>query len=194
MPSFSAISSIAISSAIRPGASPGARIALPSGRSSAASFMKVSRLAPAYISLVCATAVSGFPSGRLPEVLSWAIAVRVPSRVAPSRMRWMVAARCVLLLGIIGRVIASFTGRPAARAPTAAITASARTNSLPPKPPPMNGESIRTFSSGIPKAMATSLRLQAIIWLEVHNVTRSPSHAAMVANGSIIMWLWSGVV
>ena len=36
MPSFSAISSMAISSTIMPGASPGARMALPSGRSSSA--------------------------------------------------------------------------------------------------------------------------------------------------------------
>ena len=43
MPSFSAISSIAISSAIRPGASPGARMALPSGRSSTASRMEILR-------------------------------------------------------------------------------------------------------------------------------------------------------
>ena len=47
MPSRSAISSIATSSAIRPGASPGARIALPSGRSSTARCMEMRRLAPA---------------------------------------------------------------------------------------------------------------------------------------------------
>ena len=35
---------------------------------------------------------------------------------------------------------------------------------------------------------------QAIIWFDVHSVTVSPSHAAMVACGSIIVWLWSGVV
>ena len=52
MPSFSAISSIAISSAIIPGASPGARIALPSGRLSTASRIEIMRLAPAYSSLV----------------------------------------------------------------------------------------------------------------------------------------------
>ncbi len=46
-PSFSAISSIAISSAISPGASPGARMALPSGRSSSARRIAVMRLAPA---------------------------------------------------------------------------------------------------------------------------------------------------
>ena len=136
MPSFSAISSMATSSAMRPGASPGARMALPSGRSSTARRVEVRRLAPAYMSLVWLTAVSGSPWGRLPEALSCAMAVMVPSRSAPMRMRWMVAARCVVLLAIMGRVSATLTGRPAALAPMAAITASDRTNSLPPKPPP----------------------------------------------------------
>ena len=35
---------------------------------------------------------------------------------------------------------------------------------------------------------------QAIIWLEVQRVSLSPSQAAMVACGSIIAWLSSGVV
>ncbi len=34
----------------------------------------------------------------------------------------------------------------------------------------------------------------AIIWFDVHTVSFSPSHAAIVACGSIIAWLWSGVV
>ncbi|MNN82490.1 hypothetical protein D3C81_1994280 [compost metagenome] len=65
------------------------------------------------------------------------MAVILPSRVVPMRMRWIVAGRCVVLLNIRGRVSATFTGRPAARAPSAASSASARTNSLPPKPPPI---------------------------------------------------------
>jgi len=47
MPSLVAISSMAISSAIMPGASPGARMALPSGRSSTARRVAVMRWAPA---------------------------------------------------------------------------------------------------------------------------------------------------
>jgi len=47
-PSFSAISSIAISSAIMPVASPGARIELSSARSSMAKRRCVIRFAPAY--------------------------------------------------------------------------------------------------------------------------------------------------
>ena len=41
------------------------------------------------------TAVSGLPPGRSPDQLSWPIAVILPSRVAPMRMRWIVAGRCV---------------------------------------------------------------------------------------------------
>jgi len=71
-----------------------------------------------------------------PDQLSCPIAVIVPSFPAPIRMRWMVAGRWVVLLNIIGRVSATLTGRPAAFAPSAASTASARTNNLPPNPPP----------------------------------------------------------
>ena len=109
-------------------------------------------------------------------------------------MRWIVAGRCVVLLNISGRCSATFTGRFAARAPSAASSASARGNSLPPKPPPMNGESTRTFSFGIPSVVAISALFQAIIWFEVHNVSLSPSHAAIVACGSIIACASSGVV
>src|SRR4029077_14202012 len=48
------------------------------------------------------------------------MAVIFPSLVAPMRIRWMVAGRCVVLLNIRGRVSATFTGRPATRAPSAA--------------------------------------------------------------------------
>ena len=69
------------------------------------------------------------------------------------RMRWMVAGRCVVLLNISGRCSATLTGRRAARAPSAASSASARRNSLPPKPPPMKGEIRRTFSFGMPSVL-----------------------------------------
>jgi hypothetical protein len=35
---------------------------------------------------------------------------------------------------------------------------------------------------------------QAIIWFDVQSVSRSSSHAAIVACGSIMAWLSSGVV
>ena len=100
----------------------------------------------------------------------------------------MVAGRCVVLLGTSARCRATFTGRPEARAPSAARTASARRNSLAPKPPPMYGDTRRTFSFGMPSVLASSPRVQSIIWLEVQTVRLSPSHAAMVAWGSIIAW------
>jgi hypothetical protein len=137
MPSFSAISSIAISSAARPGASLGARIALCSGRSSATSRLAVMRFGPAYSERVCTAAASGLPPGRSADQLSWAMAVILPSFVAPMRMRCRVAERCTVLFGMMARSSTTFTGRRAARAPRAASTASARIQSFPPKPPPM---------------------------------------------------------
>ena len=46
---------------------------------------------------------SGNPPGRLPLTLTWPIAVSRAVRVAPSLIRWIVAARCVPLLMIRGR-------------------------------------------------------------------------------------------
>ena len=89
---------------------------------------------------------SALPPGRLPDHDSCANAVILPSRVAPSRTRWIVAGRSVELFDIIARVMATLTGRLAARAPSAASSASARSHSLPPKPPPMYGDTRRTFA------------------------------------------------
>ena len=77
----------------------------------------------------------------LPDQFSWAMAEIRPSFPQPIRTRWRVACRCVVLLGINGRCSAIFTGRPTCLAANAASTASARMNNLPPKPPPIWGES-----------------------------------------------------
>ena len=50
------------------------------------------------------------------------------------------------------------------------------------------------FSGFRPSALPRSRLFQAIIWFEVQIVSLSPSHAAMVACGSIIAWLPPGVV
>ncbi len=110
------------------------------------------------------------------------------------RTRWIVAGRCVVLLIINGRASATFTGRRAAFAPSAASTTSARSHSLPPKPPPMYGDTMRTFSFGMPSVLARSVTPQSIIWFDVHTVSLSPSQAAIDACGSIIACDWSGVV
>src|SRR4051812_17938025 len=107
------------------------------------------------------------------------------------RKRWIVAGRGVLLFDIIARGGGRFTGRDAFRAASTAHTTSARRNSLPPKPPPIYGESRRTFSAGMPSVLARSPLPQAIIWLDVHTVSLSPDQLAMVAWGSIIAWVWS---
>ncbi|MNV97435.1 hypothetical protein D3C71_1925550 [compost metagenome] len=114
------------------------------------------------------------------------MAVILPSRSAPMRMRWMVAGRWVVLFGIIGRGSATFTGRPTALAAKAARTASTLRKSLPPKPPPINGDIRWTFSLSTPRVVARSVRDQSIIWFDVHTVTSSPSHVAIEACGSII--------
>ncbi|MGY4290889.1 hypothetical protein ACVWXO_010155 [Bradyrhizobium sp. LM2.7] len=46
----------------------------------------------------------------------------------------------------------------------------------------------RTFSFGKPSVFATSSVVQAIIWLDVHSVSLSPSQAAIDACGSIMAW------
>jgi hypothetical protein len=122
------------------------------------------------------------------------IAVSRPSRVAPSFTRWMVAGRWVVLFIMKGRGSAIFTGLCAALAARAASTTSARINSFPPKPPPIKGRSSRTFSGLMPSVLARLPLPQAIIWFDVQTVSFSPSHDAMVAWGSIIAWLSSGVV
>ena len=50
------------------------------------------------------------------------------------------------------------------------------------------------FSAGIFRMLPMACLDQLIIWFDVHSVSLSPSQAAMVAIGSIIAWLSSGVV
>ena len=57
----------------------------------------------------------------------------------------------------------------------------------------MYGESTRTFLGSIPRILPMLSCAHWIIWFAVHSVSLSPSHAAMVANGSIIEWLSSAV-
>lgn len=68
------------------------------------------------------------------------MAVSRPSRVAPSRIRWIVAGRWMVLLNIGGRCSATLTGLPTALAASAAMARSDWAVPLPPKPPPIYGE------------------------------------------------------
>ena len=111
------------------------------------------------------------------------------------RMRWIVAGRCVVLLNISGRCSATFTGRPGARAPSAASTASDAQEQL-------AAEAAADEGRDDPHVLFRQCRAssrgrcapQSIIWFDVQSVSLSPSHAAMVACGSIIACAWSGVV
>ena len=75
--------------------------------------------------------------GELAAKVSWEKAVMWPSFVVPMRMRWMVSDRRDVVWKTCGRLSASLTGRPAARAASADSTASGPMPSLEPKPPPI---------------------------------------------------------
>ncbi|MNV90343.1 hypothetical protein D3C71_1847190 [compost metagenome] len=62
---------------------------------------------------------------------------------------------------------------------------SARRNSLPPKPPPTNGDIRWILSFAMPSVVARSDTVQSIIWFDVQIESRSPFQAAVVACGSI---------
>ncbi|MCY1246957.1 hypothetical protein D9M72_602370 [compost metagenome] len=89
------------------------------------------------------------------------------SGVAPSRTRWMVAARRVVWLSSCSRASAVFTGLRNSRAANAESTASACVRSLEPKPPPTKAETTRTCATGTSSMAATSLAAQFGIWCEV---------------------------
>ena len=69
-----------------------------------------------------------------------------------------------------------------------------QTKPLAPKPPPTNGASTRTFSSGTSNRRARCLRNQSMFWAVSQTVRESPSQTAVVACGSIALWFWVGVV
>jgi hypothetical protein len=120
-----------------PGASPGARIQRGVGTSRRTRRWPVCRFGAAYMCRV-ATVVCSANSNSLEvcSTASWSMAVRVPSRSAASRIRWIVGVRYPTMLNRAWRGRASFTGRPTTRAPIAASTALGRAVPLDPKPPP----------------------------------------------------------
>lgn len=82
------------------------------------------------------------------------------------------------------RLHITFTGFPVARANRAASNASSCA-CLPPKPSPKSGTTMRTLASGRPSASASDSRDMNGTWLPTWTVTRSPSHSASAARGSI---------
>ena len=92
------------------------------------------------------------------------------------------------------RSSASLTGQPASFDAIAASITCDQVSPLQPKPPPTNGDTTRTLSAATPSVLAAVRRTPEMLWVESYSVSASPSHAAMVAWGSIGWWLSSGVV
>ena len=94
-------------------------------------------------------------NGEVIESFSCAIAVRCPSRVAPSATRCSCSSRCPFDVNIWGRVSISLTGRPTWRAAMAVSVTLGHTIAFMPNEPPTNGASTRTCDSGSPSRWAT---------------------------------------
>ena len=166
MPSASASSSIALSRANEPGASPGARMNVVGGRCSGTIRWLIDRFGVAYHSRDVPCEV-GSMNDRAMSVLhheSCRSATSVPSRRAPSVIRCTVAARPAVAVNTCSRVSAAFTGLPSARAAAAARNAGADVRPLPPKAPPTNGFTARTASGSRPRAMASSPACMCAAW------------------------------
>ena len=130
------------------------------------------------------------PSRRRPRARSPA---SVPSRRPPSVTVWRVRARRPPTSWSSWRESASRTGRPVARASSAARSASMPAPCFPPKPPPMNSEITRTLLGARPNRGASSRRASNMPWVETHAVSPSPSQRATAACGSSGVCTWAGV-
>jgi hypothetical protein len=119
------------------------------------------------------------------EMLSWSIAVSVPSGRAASRKCCSVRGRAPTEPNICGRVNARRTGRPVCFAAIAQSTTCDQDEPLPPKPPPRNGEITCTSSGDTPSVFATAVRVPLTPWVESYSVSCGPSQCAMVACGSM---------
>ena len=105
----------------------------------------------------------------------------------PSRSRWRVAPRWPTGPNIWSRRSTSLTGRPSIRAASTARICGPARIAFDPKPPPRNGLRSVTFSGGMPKKAAKARCAIAIAWFGVSSVSRSPSHAATIACGSMAL-------
>ena len=119
------------------------------------------------------------------ESFAWSIAVRRPSRVAPSDRRCSCSSRCPLEVNICGRVSISRTGRPTSRAASAARVTPGHTIAFIPNEPPTNGARTRTCASGSPSRWATVSWVARTPIVDSWIVSRSPSHSASVDGASI---------
>ena len=194
MLSATASSSMALSSAKLPGASPGARIQDGVGTFSRATRCVVMRSGAAYIIRVITPDCS--TNSSWPEVcarLSWPMASSRPSRSAPRRRRCRVRARWPWPVNTCCRVSATLQGRPVTLAPMAASTLCGWTPNLPPKPPPMKRLTTRTCCGSSLKVEASPAAHMDGPWLQSWTVSRPSAHSATAACGSMALWCSYGV-
>ena len=136
---------------------------------------------------------TNFPTGEVSVsvLCSTVVSARVTS--VPSTSRWIVLGRCPVDVNICGRVSTSFTGRPHVRAACAASATCCHKNPFDPNAPPRNGALTRTLSASIPSIAATIFRVPCTHRVLSCSCSRSPSHTASVAEGSIGLWCTTGV-
>ena len=165
--SATANSSIALSSAKDPGASPGARMNVVGGTFSGTIFWLIARFGVAYHSREVPCEV-GSTNDRSAPVLhheSWRTATSVPSRSAPREIFWTVAARPAVAVKTCSRPSAALIGRPRTLAAAAARNAGTEVRALPPKAPPTNGFTVRTDSGATSSAPASSAACRLAPWV-----------------------------
>jgi hypothetical protein len=106
----------------------------------------------------------------------------------------MVGVRCPVKANICCLLSATFTGRPASRAASAARMACGRVVPFDPKPPPTCGEITRTRCAGRPSTEAIVSRSADGPCVESQTVSLPLPQAAIAACGSMGLLCWAGVV
>ena len=91
----------------------------------------------------------------------------VPSLMAPIFSFWIVAFRLPAAVFSSRRVRAQRTGRPVRLASSAATNVYSPGSFLEPKPPPMNSQTTRTLSPGMPSSCATAARTPQMYCVEM---------------------------
>jgi hypothetical protein len=167
MPSSTASSSIALSNAKDPGASPGARMNVVGGMCSGTIFWLIARFWVAYHSreVPCEVGSTNDRSAGVLQTESCRSAISVPVRSAPRVTVWTVAARPAVAVKTCSRVSAALTGRSRILADDAARNAGTEVRPLPPNAPPTKGFTACTDSGSGTRAAVSSDACRSEPWL-----------------------------
>jgi hypothetical protein len=166
IPSATASSSIALSNANDPGASPGARMNVAGGTCSGTIFWLIATFRTAYHSrdVLCEVGSTNDRSAGVLDHESCRNAISVPSVSAPMQIFCTVAGRVAVAVNTCSRLSAAFTGRPRTLAAAAARNAGAEVRPFPPNAPPTNGFTARTDDRSSPRAVASSMAWPSEPW------------------------------